>query len=176
MSTTENWGDKAPLTAETLRNCLAAWYGRLSRIAMSEGLNADDAHEAAQGAIIKALEAIRSGLAFTHPNRRAWLVRVCRSIACDIRRKNNPRTNLDFSELDVADPNLGQEEEGICTRIRAAIASLDEESRFLMTARIEGVPIAEVAAALGIPLNSAYHKSAKARRKLKQALQDFSAE
>jgi RNA polymerase sigma-70 factor (ECF subfamily) len=104
---------------------------------------------------------------------RAYLFGITFRLAAKHRRKH--RREMAFQVLEIADGRPGPDDQLAAKRARARLLSaldripLPRRAVFVMH-EIDGVPVDEVAATLGIPRFTVYSRLRKARRELESAL------
>lgn len=110
---------------------------------------------------------------------RPWLFAFAYRAACDYRRlarhREEPTDDMPEREAVAArgDDILEQKEESAL--IHAALARIDLDRRAVLVAHeIDGTPMKDVAAALGIPLNTAYSRLRIGREELTAAVKRIS--
>jgi len=104
---------------------------------------------------------------------RAYLFGIIFRIAAKHRRKR--RREVAFKAVEIADGGPGPDDQLVAKRARALLLAALERiplrrRAVLVMHEIDGVPVQEVAAALGIPRFTVYSRLRKARRELESAL------
>jgi RNA polymerase sigma-70 factor (ECF subfamily) len=104
---------------------------------------------------------------------RAYLFGITFRIAAKHRRKS--RREVAFKVVEIPDGRPGPDDELVAKRARALLLSALERIPLprraaLVMHEIDGVPVDEVAATLGIPRFTVYSRLRKARRELESAL------
>lgn len=153
----------AELIGRYERSALAVAYGVLS--------DAHRAGDAAQEGFLKAwqelprlLEAGKFG---------GWLLQIVRNAALDMRRRKQGRAGVEFPEVAAQGPAVGAglEEEETARRVSAALATLDEVTRTMVTLRYyEGMSSKEIGEALDVSPASVDMRLSRARGQLKELL------
>jgi RNA polymerase sigma-70 factor, ECF subfamily len=165
------------------QQAFAILYRRYQRVIYSliRHLTSDEeaAADLTQETFIKAWHALprlRTNCAFS-----GWLRIIATNLVRDRGRRRRPETTItdhtteDGLELDPADEGLGPEErltlhERRC-RIREAVARLPEQQRLVVVMHhFEEMPVADIAASLGIPLGTVLSRLARGRDALKRRL------
>lgn len=107
---------------------------------------------------------------------RPWLFGFCFRVASDYRRRSANQRELLGAELEPTDPSpdaldrLVQAEAMSLAQLVLQSLELDRRAVFVMH-DVDGVPVPEVAEALGIPLNTAYSRLRLARQQFSDSLQ-----
>jgi RNA polymerase sigma-70 factor (ECF subfamily) len=106
---------------------------------------------------------------------RPWLFGFAYRVASDHRRLARHRMELGGVVAEATDPQPPADERVAADEDRAllrrALEQLDVERRaILVLHHVEGVPVAEIAVALGVPVNTAYSRLRMAREQLADAL------
>ena len=126
---------------------------------------------------------IRHAERFNDVSFKAWLWKIARNIVIDFRRKRKPDLSLDAVEDEDDQPLVNQltasgmgpaesvEREDLTKRVMCAVSSLPEVQRDVFLMRVQGnLSFGEIAATLGIPLNTALGRMHDAMMKLKKLL------
>lgn len=135
--------------------------------------NRDDAADATQRVLVKLWQ---QGGSIADDKRRAWTARVARNASLDLlrRRAVRPAPALaDLPELadDQLQPDARAEASELRRQIDAAVGALEEPYRSIVVLReIEGLPYAEIAEALDLPLNTLKVYLHRARKRLRASL------
>ena len=135
--------------------------------------NRDDAADATQRVLVTLWQ---RGADVPDGKRRAWTARVARNASLDLLRRRAVRPMPAAAELpELADraapPDAAAEASELRRRLDRAIGSLDEPYQSIVILReIEGLPYAEIADALGLPLNTLKVYLHRARKRLRAAL------
>ena len=109
---------------------------------------------------------------------KAWIYGICVRKASDHRKlahKKRERVTDDVPEgaSAVAGPDASVAGRRALARLDQALGELDEEKRAAFVLyEIEGLGVAEVAAAVGVPLQTAYSRLTAARKHVELALRD----
>ena len=144
------------------------------RVALRVTGTADDAADAAQDALVKVWRGISEVEASRH---RAWCARVARNAALDLLRRRSVRPAPGRVEA-IAEPKASDllpddvaEAGDLRVELARAVGSLDEPYRSILVLReVEGLAYAEIADALGLPLNTLKVYLHRARRRCRAAL------
>lgn len=126
---------------------------------------------------------IRHAGRFNDVSFKAWLWKIARNILIDFRRKRKPDISLDAVEDEDDQPLVNQltardigpaesvELDDMTKRVLGAVASLPDVQRAVFLMRVQGnLSFGEIAATLGIPLNTALGRMHDAMTKLKKLL------
>lgn len=126
---------------------------------------------------------IRHAERFNDVSFKAWLWKIARNLVIDSRRKRKPDVSLDAVDDEDEHPLVDQlvdhdtgpadavERDDMTKRVMRAVASLPEVQREVFLMRVQGnLSFGEIAAALGIPLNTALGRMHDAMTKLKKLL------
>ncbi len=109
---------------------------------------------------------------------KAWIYGICVRKASDHRKlahKKRERVTDDVPEAETtsAGPEASVAGRRALARLDQALAELDEDKRAAFVLyEIEGLGVAEVAAAVGVPLQTAYSRLTAARKHVELALRD----
>ena len=143
--------------------------GRLLRTARVILGHEADAYEATQEALIAAWVGL-PGL--RDPGRLdAWLNRTLTNKCRDALRRRGRVREIDLAAVDVETPDIA-ERRLARVMVLAAFDRLSVDERHLLALHhVEELPVAEIAAQLGIPLGTAKSRIWSARRKLERALE-----
>lgn len=161
--------------AEALKTLIARWHPRLGRMAWR--LTAE--REAARDIVQEAWLAIVRGLRrLDDPARfRSWAYRIVRNKCADWTRRRVVQRNA-AQEMQDAAINAGAESAtetdpaGDVARLRNALAELPNEQRAILSLHyLDGMSIAEIAAALDVPKGTVKSRLYHARNRLKQTLE-----
>jgi RNA polymerase sigma-70 factor (ECF subfamily) len=114
---------------------------------------------------------------------RAWLYTICANLARNRRkraehrlRRATPVEELTSLAAREATPDAETERRQARTRLEALVARLDEDKRaVLVLYELEGLPMKDVAAAVGCPLKTAYSRLRLAREQLERWLEEEEA-
>ncbi len=144
------------------------------RVALRVTGTTDDAADAAQDALVKVWKGIG---AVDPPGHRAWVCRVARNAALDLLRRRSVRPAPGRAEA-VAEPEADDllpddhaEAGDLRAELARAVGSLGEPYRSILVLRdVEGLPYAEIADALDLPLNTLKVYLHRARRRCRAAL------
>ncbi len=107
---------------------------------------------------------------------RAWIYGIAVRKASDHRRlahKQRERPTSDVPEqiAEGASPEADVEGRRALARLDAALAELDEDKRVAFVLyEVEGLGVAELAEAVGVPLQTAYSRLAAARKHIERAI------
>jgi RNA polymerase sigma-70 factor (ECF subfamily) len=106
-----------------------------------------------------------------------WLYSIARRTAIDtLRHERRPTTGGHGPEVDRGVPGPSFEQTWEIHEVRAAIDSLPPDEREVVRlSHLVGVPHAEIAQRLGVPLGTVKSRSARAHRRLAAALGHLSA-
>ncbi len=113
---------------------------------------------------------------------KAWIYGICIRKASDHRRlahKQRERVTDEVPEGEgaQADPEASVEGRRALARLDRALAELDEDKRAAFVLyEIEGLGVAEVATATGVPLQTAYSRLTAARKHVELALREHREE
>ena len=126
---------------------------------------------------------IRHAARFNDVSFRAWLWKIARNLLIDFRRKRKPDISLDAVADTEDEPLIDRltaagtgparqvELDDMTRRVMRAVATLPEVQREVFLMRVQGdLPFNEIAATLGIPLNTALGRMHDAMGKLKKLL------
>jgi len=127
---------------------------------------------------------IRHAERFNDVSFKAWLWKIARNIVIDFRRKRKPDLSLDaVDDEEDSQPLLNQltatdagpaecvERDDLTKRVMGAVASLPDVQREVFLMRVQGnLSFSEIAATLGVPLNTALGRMHDAMTKLKKML------
>jgi RNA polymerase sigma-70 factor (ECF subfamily) len=157
-------GESAPLTFEAVFNEYATFVFRILRRLGVRDADADDVCQDVFVIVHRRLATVRGAAAV-----RSWVYGICLRVAADYRKK--VRRAREEPQGDGPEPGGPAEQEEDLDR-RRDLAWLDEELDRLDGPRrevfvlhvIEQVPMAEVAAAVGCPLQTAYSRLYAAKR------------
>jgi RNA polymerase sigma-70 factor, ECF subfamily len=142
---------------------------QLLRMARAILGNETDAYEAAQEALIAAwlrLPGLRDADRFD-----AWLNRTLVNKCRDALRKRGRVREIDFDASDLTTPDTTQERVAEAA-VEAAFDRLSlDERHILVLHHLQGLPLAQVACQLRIPLGTAKSRLWSARRHLERALE-----
>jgi RNA polymerase sigma-70 factor (ECF subfamily) len=134
--------------------------------------DADEAHDIAQDAFLRAFRGLRD-FRTDRPFAR-WLFVIARNASLDsIRRR---RRNASFGPVDGEAPALGPEEFALrndeAERVHEALAALpDGQRRALELFYLNGLRYREIASVLGIPLGTVKTYISRAKRRLREDLE-----
>lgn len=137
--------------------------------------NEQDAHDAAQEALIRIYTKINSYE--EKAQFKTWVQRIVRNICIDKFRRNKPTVSIDEHEL-VFESKESVEREVmsgyIAQDIREAIEQLPEQHRTVIVLRyLQDFSYNEIADCLNLPLNTVKSYLFRARQQLQQLLQDY---
>ena len=139
-----------------------------------------DAADAAQEALVK----VWRGIASVEPERRrAWAARVARNAALDLIRRRSVRPQPGVGDA-ISDPettsplpDADAEAADLRTCLARALDTLNEPYRSIIVLReVEGLPYADIADALDLPLNTLKVYLMRARRRVRDAITATSPE
>jgi RNA polymerase sigma-70 factor (ECF subfamily) len=110
-----------------------------------------------------------------------WVYGICVRVASDHRKRAHVRLELPTGETPDAGRPADQGDALSRVEARAALdrilATLDDDKRAVFVLfELEELPMAEVAAAVGVPLQTAYARLYAARRKVEEAVARAAAE
>ena len=118
---------------------------------------------------ILSLDGLRNGAAV-----KSWLLTIARNKWLDHVRRERPTSDVDLTELYIADPSPGPEQRLIrkeaAKRIQTLLAKEDQRTQTVVRMRIEGYSFYEIAQKLGIREGSARVIDFRARKKLREQL------
>jgi len=135
-----------------------------------------EAEDVAQEAFLRcyrSLARFRTGQPFG-----PWLYRIATNLALDhLRRRGRAAAMASGEPPPTAERTAGPDEEALRRedqrRLAAAIANLAPEYRVpVVLFHLQGLPLAEVARATGLPLTAVKNRLYRARKMLRQALRD----
>jgi RNA polymerase sigma-70 factor (ECF subfamily) len=162
-------GEKPPPFAQVYAEHAAFVWRSLRRLGVRER-DVEDACQEAFLVVHKKLESFR-GTAL-----RAWLFAIAMRVAADWRKRAHVRKEVVADE--PPEPAAPETQTGAIDRARARqlletiLASLDEDKRAVFVAfELEGMPMAEVASALGCPVQTAYTRLHAARDHVTSAIE-----
>jgi len=128
---------------------------------------------------------IRHAERFNDVSFKAWLWKIARNILIDFRRKRKPDVSLDAVDDDDDQPLRDQlvasgigpaeavENGDLTQRVMRAVMDLPDVQREVFLMRTQAnLSFSEIAAALGIPLNTALGRMHDAMTKLKKGLEE----
>ena len=105
---------------------------------------------------------------------KSWLLTIARNKWLDHLRKRNPISDVDLTELYIADTAPGPEQRVIqketVQRVQALLAQEDPRTQTVVRMRIDGYSFYEIAQKLGIREGSARVIDFRARKKLREQL------
>lgn len=143
------------------------------RVALRVTGTPDDAADAAQDALVKVWRGIA---AVPSDRQRAWAARVARNASLDLLRRRSVRPtpgladSISEPECEAPAPDEATEAGYLRLEIERAIGTLDEPYRSILVLReIEGLPYADIADALDLPLNTLKVYLLRARRRVRAA-------
>lgn len=129
------------------------------------------------------LRVIKNAGRFNNVSFKAWLWKIAKNLLIDFRRKRRPDVSLDAvtDEGEVplvdrlvapdVDPARQIELDDMTRSVMQAVATLPEMQREVFLMRTQGsLSFSEIAAALGVPLNTALGRMHDAMNKLKKLL------
>lgn len=106
---------------------------------------------------------------------RSWLYGITRRVVLHQRRgdaRRERRAVLVVVPTNTSDPERDVAAAQVVAQIERFLASLDEDQRIVFVlADIEGTPIPEIAAGLGVNLNTIYSRLRLARRRFEHAIE-----
>ena len=118
---------------------------------------------------IMALDGLRSDSSV-----KSWLLTIARNKWLDHLRKRNPISDVDLTELYIADTAPGPEQRAIqketVQRVQALLAQEDPRTQTVVRMRIDGYSFYEIAQKLRIREGSARVIDFRARKKLREQL------
>jgi RNA polymerase sigma-70 factor (ECF subfamily) len=161
-----------------LEEAFARHHAELYRYAARFTGDADLAEDIVQDAFVRLAEKPPSD----DSQLRAWLFRVCTTIAIDLLRTRRRRLSLVEARSGsvpvpspAEDPAAGVEREELRAKVREALATLSEKERAVLLMREEGFAHREIAEAVGTTTGSVGTMFARALEKLAERL-DLDAE
>ncbi len=126
---------------------------------------------------------IRHAERFNDVSFKAWLWKIARNLVIDSRRKRKPDVSLDAVDDEDEQPLVDQlaaggagpaesvERDDLTKRVMRAVTSLPEVQREVFLMRVQGnLSFGEIAASLGVPLNTALGRMHDAMTKLRKLL------
>ncbi|MDD4101703.1 MAG: sigma-70 family RNA polymerase sigma factor [Kiritimatiellae bacterium] len=129
------------------------------------------------------LRVIKNADRFNNVSFKAWMWKIAKNLLIDFRRKRRPDVSLDaVADEDAVplvdrlvapdvDPASQIEMDDMTRRVMQAVATLPEMQREVFLMRTQGaLSFSEIAAALGVPLNTALGRMHDAMNKLKKLL------
>lgn len=168
---------RPPMTADAL---VRQHADLVYRVTLRVTRTPDDAADAAQDALVKVWRGIE---AIEPERRRAWAARVARNTALDLlrRRGARPRPGATDPITDPACtaplPDAHAEASDIRAELDKGLDTLGEPYRSILVLReVEGMPYADIAEALDLPLNTLKVYLLRARRRLQSAVAASSPE
>ncbi len=118
---------------------------------------------------ITALDGLRSG-----DSVKSWLLTIARNKWLDHLRKRRPISDVDLTELYIADTAPGPEQRAMqkeaAQRVRELLKKEDSRTQTVVRMRIDGYSFYEIAQKLGIREGSARVIDFRARKKLREQL------
>ena len=142
---------------------------RMWAVALRTTGNPEDAADAVQDAC---LSAYRGAASFRGDARvTTWLHRIVVNACLDRARRNAVRATVPLPEQPLADPRdlLGERETGLA--VQAALAALPEDQRVaIVLVDLEGLPVDEAAAVLGVPSGTVKSRCSRGRARLALSL------
>ena len=177
-------GDERAFTAlvETHQGRIAVFLTRM----LPRGA---DAEEAAQAVFTRAW--LGMGKFRGEVSLESWLYRIARNHAIDLLRRRRARPELSFAALseerelavrehtasDVADPGAQFDEDARAARAWQLLAELKPDDRSLLVLKeIEGKSLEEISAIAGIRVGAIKVRISRARRRLRERLDELEAE
>jgi RNA polymerase sigma-70 factor (ECF subfamily) len=107
---------------------------------------------------------------------RSWLYGITRRVVLHQRRgdaRRDRRTALAVVPTAAPDPERDIAAAQVIEQVERFLATLDDDQRIVFVlADIEGTPIPEIAAALGVNLNTVYSRLRLARRRFERAIEN----
>jgi len=101
---------------------------------------------------------------------KAWLYRICVREAARHRRSRPPASSVEIDDLDAASPDCPESTAQVNemrARLDRLLAILDEPRRTVFVLyELEELTMAEVAEAVGCPLQTAYYRHASAKKEI----------
>jgi RNA polymerase sigma-70 factor (ECF subfamily) len=129
------------------------------------------------------LRVIKNAKRFKNVSFKAWMWKIAKNLLIDFRRKRRPETSLDaVADADEVplvdrltapdmDPARQAEIDDMTKRVMRAVETLPDMQREVFLMRTQGeLTFSEIAAALGIPLNTALGRMHDAMNKLKKIM------
>lgn len=157
--------------AEAFERLAVRWYPRLARHARRLTGDTEGAREVVQEswvAIARGLGRLHDAAAFP-----AWALRIVTRRAAEwVAHRQHARAHHAVVELasEVAAPQTGRADD--LARVRDALRLLDREPRLLLAMLyVDGLSVAEIAAALEIPAGTVKSRLYHARARLREALE-----
>jgi RNA polymerase sigma-70 factor (ECF subfamily) len=150
-----------------------AWHTRLLGYATQLVPQRSSAEEIVQEVFFELYKALRAGQTVEYP--KAWTMCVARRKASQ-RMGEEFRTEQPHEDLDAIEPS-GEWARGVeaaidCERVRACMHSLTPREYEALTLRLEPMKYREIAAALGISINSVNVLLSRALEKLQRAMKE----
>ena len=178
--------DDATLIEETLAGDSEAfgslvnrYQGRLYNSVMHMAGNAEDARDIVQDAFVQAfvrLESFRRASGFY-----TWLYRIAFNLTVSHHRRKKPAVSIERVRQscgrEPSEPGEGPEghakQKETCQKIRAAIAQLPEQQRWVVVLReIDGCDYQTIADILQLPIGTVRSRLCRARLALRDLLQE----
>ena len=107
---------------------------------------------------------------------KSWLLTIARNKWLDHLRKRRPISDIDLTELYIADPAPGPEQRAMqkeaAQRVKELLKKEDPRTRTVVQMRIDGYSFYEIAQKLGIREGSARVIDFRARKKLREQLME----
>jgi RNA polymerase sigma-70 factor (ECF subfamily) len=152
------------------------YYAGVFRLARSILDDPDEADDAAQETLLKALAHLRRYQAGTHVKR--WLATIAVNVCRDRLRRNKVRYRLKqvLAAFSLAAPPAFSPEEAVIhgessQQLRHAVAALDEKHRLPILLRyVHGLPVRDIALILGIREGTVHSRLHYAHKKLRTGL------
>jgi len=158
--------------ADRLSTLVDRHYERLYRLARRLAPSADEARDLVQETCLKAARSVKS-VPLDPTAAEAWLVRVLVNIRRDAWRKAEVRSRYDETVRRAACP-AGDQESALIARAtvwRALDALAPRRRAIVVMSELEGLPIASIAALLGISAITVRWHLSVGRRELAQTLE-----
>ena len=162
----------ADATTDPFGAALVAELPRLRRYATALTGSAPAADDLVQDCIERALN--RAGTLLDATRMGAWLRSILHNLHTDeLRRKRRRGTGIEISDMDndLALSTAPVEAGASKDFIRALATLSDEHRQILLLVGLEGLDYREIAAELGIPIGTVMSRLARARERLRNALE-----
>lgn len=158
---------------EAYDDLVGIYQDRVYQIAYRLTGNREDAWDAAQEALIRAYQGLRSFRGDAGFG--TWLYRITVNAALDVVRRRPPRAHdLDPMGIAADDPALEAARRDVQRRIHQAIAALPPGQRAAVVLRdVQGLSYEEIARIQQVPVGTVRSRLARARETLRRRLPDL---